>query len=178
MEARKVTLEGYQTFTESTDQSPMTPWYYGLGAAGEAGEVAEKILVWKPFPDPDALSYELGDVLWYVSRLARTVCGLSLHELLDVSPPVRATDPLWLAVRLTAYTGLVSDRIKKAYRRNSQNPLDASALAQSLAGALATIKTIAEQLCDLTLEDIAARNIQKLEDRRARGVITAAGDYR
>lgn len=54
--------------------------YLGLGIVGEAGEVAEKIkkvmrndkgvLTDKK---KDALKHELGDVLWYLSQLARVL---------------------------------------------------------------------------------------------------------
>lgn len=49
--------------------------YLALGLTGEAGEVAEKI---KKFYrdgslDRDALSKELGDVLWYLSQLSKTI---------------------------------------------------------------------------------------------------------
>ena len=61
--------------------------YPALGLCGEAGEVAEKVK--KTLRDDggvlsddrrDALSRELGDVLWYLSQLA-TEAGLELEEL-------------------------------------------------------------------------------------------------
>jgi NTP pyrophosphatase (non-canonical NTP hydrolase) len=61
--------------------------YPALGLCGEAGEVAEKVK--KTIRDDDgvlsderreALSRELGDVLWYLSQLA-TEAGLDLQEI-------------------------------------------------------------------------------------------------
>jgi NTP pyrophosphatase (non-canonical NTP hydrolase) len=61
--------------------------YPALGLCGEAGEVAEKVK--KTLRDDggvlsderrEALSRELGDVLWYLSQLA-TEAGLDLEEI-------------------------------------------------------------------------------------------------
>ena len=72
-------------------------WYYGLGTAGEAGEVADKIkklyrdgkiyenesgdeVYAYSGEDRDALAKELGDVLWYVAAVARML-DVSLSEV-------------------------------------------------------------------------------------------------
>lgn len=56
---------------------------YGLGLTGEAGEVVE-IIKKSQFHGHDIdlteMEKELGDVLWYVSQIAR-VSGLSLEEI-------------------------------------------------------------------------------------------------
>lgn len=63
--------------------------YLALGLTSEAGEVAGKYkkvlrdqdgLITEN--DLDALSLELGDVLWYVSQLA-TELGLCLHDIAE-----------------------------------------------------------------------------------------------
>ncbi len=78
--------------------------YPALGLCGEAGEVAEKVK--KTIRDDagvlsderrDALSRELGDVLWYLSQLA-TEAGLDLEETLDFEP--RAASEAKLTVKL------------------------------------------------------------------------------
>lgn len=56
---------------------------YGLGIAGEAGEVADlikKSVFHGHNIDKAEIKKELGDVLWYVSQLAR-LAGLSLEEV-------------------------------------------------------------------------------------------------
>lgn len=63
-------------------------WYYALGLAGEAGETVDKLKkVYRDrggeFSDDDrkALGLELGDVLWYLTRLADRL-GLTLEEVM------------------------------------------------------------------------------------------------
>lgn len=73
----------------STDRYPneCKPWVYALGLTGEAGELADKIK--KVYRDDsgvlnqekrEAIAKELGDVLWYVTRLGATL-GFSLEEI-------------------------------------------------------------------------------------------------
>lgn len=56
---------------------------YGLGIAGEAGEVAElvKKAVFHGHDIPkEKIKKELGDVLWYLSNIAR-LAGMTLEEV-------------------------------------------------------------------------------------------------
>ena len=60
---------------------------YGLGLTGEAGEVAEKIK--KLYRDdtwhgPAAICKELGDVVWYATRIAEK-CGFTLQDVMDAN---------------------------------------------------------------------------------------------
>jgi NTP pyrophosphatase (non-canonical NTP hydrolase) len=75
-----VDLQAYQAETAKTARYPdvgANPVYPTLGLCGEAGEVAEKVK--KVLRDQGgrfnadtraALALELGDVLWYLARLA------------------------------------------------------------------------------------------------------------
>ena len=86
----KITFDEYQSKTVETAIYPKIGHhviYPTLGLADEAGEVAGKIK--KIFRDNDghfdddrvnAISKELGDVLWYLSQVA-TELGLSLGEI-------------------------------------------------------------------------------------------------
>ena len=69
-----------RTATIGDDQKTFQLYDLGLGIAGEAGEVAEKLK--KSIRDDGgtiteerrhALKHELGDVLWYLSQLARVL---------------------------------------------------------------------------------------------------------
>lgn len=92
-----MTLNDYQNRARAFDkyQSDDIPVCYALGLGGETGEVLEKIK--KIYRDKDgyydldaklAIAYELGDVLWYLSRLASNIdwdfdkiAELNLHKL-------------------------------------------------------------------------------------------------
>lgn len=59
--------------------------YLGLGLASEAGEVAglvKKEIRDSPEYDPEKWKGELGDVVWYLTRLC-TFFGFTLQELMD-----------------------------------------------------------------------------------------------
>src|SRR5262245_23759883 len=83
-------LSDYQERSRATAVYPQAGdnlLYPTLGLCGEAGEVAEKIK--KMIRDDegvlsgerrDALSKELGDVLWYVAQIA-TEAGLDLDDI-------------------------------------------------------------------------------------------------
>jgi len=87
-------FDEYQMFTASTaryprkgDGSVQDLMYPVLGLLGEAGEVAEKIK--KLLRDKEgaidaddrrAIAREIGDVLWYISRLSREL-GVPLDEI-------------------------------------------------------------------------------------------------
>ena len=82
-------LSEYQQISRRTAEYPRGAWlaYPALGLAGEAGEVAEHAK--KAIRDDggsvsderkDAMSKELGDVLWYVAQLASEL-GLGLEEI-------------------------------------------------------------------------------------------------
>lgn len=88
-----LTLNEYQrqsmrTATAVNPHEDLDGWKYqlsgfGLGVAGEAGEVADilkKVLHHGHDMDPVAMKKELGDVLWYVQAIADRY-GLTLHEV-------------------------------------------------------------------------------------------------
>lgn len=92
-------IDAYQRWTRETSVypgcgsgSPAAVAYATLGLAGEAGEVAEKVKKWLRGDSPgtmdvvdsatsEKIRLELGDVLFYVARVA-TECGLTLSDVL------------------------------------------------------------------------------------------------
>lgn len=77
-------IADFAVYPEKGTGSKMELAYLALGLTGEAGEVSEKI---KKFIrdggvlDEASVIKELGDVLWYLTRLANTLC----HDLYDVA---------------------------------------------------------------------------------------------
>lgn len=74
----------YNDFVGTTAECPDTLPYYGLGLVGESGEVADKIKkFWRNQGIIDgkeltteqliSLIYELGDVLWYITAIAKNI---------------------------------------------------------------------------------------------------------
>ena len=92
----EMSLDEYQSEATEFAFYNMTLMYPVLGLNGEAGEVAEKlkklirdndldftqddITKQMEFRDKEALAYELGDVLWYLSNAANDL-GYSLEEI-------------------------------------------------------------------------------------------------
>ncbi len=72
--------DGKESFSEA--------WYYALGIAGESGEVVDKIK--KYYRDGFSASFntelakELGDVLWYLTRLANRQ-GYNLDDIMNMN---------------------------------------------------------------------------------------------
>lgn len=61
---------------------------WALGLTGEAGEVANKVKKQVLYADAkvtdDQIADELGDVLWYLTALAKE-CGYSLQEIAEMN---------------------------------------------------------------------------------------------
>ncbi len=80
-------MNDYQKFTETTAQYPKEQaiFYLSLGLAGEAGELANKIKKiirgdYDISQIKNDLIDELGDVLWYIARLADEL-DITLEEV-------------------------------------------------------------------------------------------------
>lgn len=89
----KITFDEYSARAAKTDRYPneCKPWVYALGLAGESGETLDKIKkiyrdksgVFK-VEDRREIAKELGDVLWYVTRLGATL-GFSIEEIAQMN---------------------------------------------------------------------------------------------
>lgn len=77
-----MTFNEYEKTLSKFDVSNGELWYYGLGLAGEAGEATDKIKKWyrDNNRDTQGLVAELGDTLWYLTRLASKL-GVSLESV-------------------------------------------------------------------------------------------------
>lgn len=81
-----MTFNSYQNFTRTTAFYPQESaiGYCALGLAGEAGEVANNVkkIVRDKVDKTAAIVDELGDVLWYIARLADEL-GVDLSDVVD-----------------------------------------------------------------------------------------------
>jgi NTP pyrophosphatase (non-canonical NTP hydrolase) len=171
--------------------------YPALDLAGEAGEVCEKIK--KALRDhggkidQDVLAKELGDVLWYLAAMAsdleRTLGdtnitnGLSMSEFQEISTEqYEIITPVRMAFALSVYVSSVSHRIARSWIDGDGSVIPSETAKQEIFGlhvqrVLEGIAIMAHSL-NLSLEDIARANLDKLADRAKRGVIGGEGDER
>lgn len=86
---------------------------------------------------------------------------------------------LYSSNSLAGEVGEFANKVKKLFRdkHGEISAEDVNALGNELGDALSYIADIADTL-GLTLEQIAQMNIDKLNDRVARGVVRGSGDYR
>ena len=93
MNGKELQFNEYCKAAATTDRYPneCKPWVYALGLTGEAGELADKIK--KVYRDKggvfkqeerEAIAKELGDVLWYLTRLGATL-GFSLEQIAEMN---------------------------------------------------------------------------------------------
>lgn len=80
------------------------------------------------------------------------------------------------ALGLVNEAGEVAGKIKKVLRGDKEY-LDTDAIAAELGDVLWYLSQIATY-CTLNLEDVAIKNIEKLEGRAQRGTIKGSGDVR
>lgn len=73
-------------YPEAGTGSNLELYYLAMGLTSEAGEVAGKVkkLLRDGTYDPGGLAYELGDVCWYVARMADAL-GYNLSHILEIN---------------------------------------------------------------------------------------------
>lgn len=73
-------------YPEAGTGSDMEIYYLALGVASETGEIAGKVkkYIRDGKLDPGAMAYELGDVAWYIARMADAM-GYKFEEILEIN---------------------------------------------------------------------------------------------
>lgn len=73
-------------YPEAGTGSDMEIFYLSLGLTSEAGEIAGKVkkYIRDGKLDPGAMAYELGDVMYYIARLAEAM-GYSLEDIMEIN---------------------------------------------------------------------------------------------
>src|SRR5262249_24249044 len=98
-------------------------------------------------------------------------------------PEDKKDDPhyalMYFCMGLAGETGEVIEKVKKVIRNHHGDiPEDKRALIKHEIGDVLWYLSQTARMCDITLDDAAAANIEKLADRAKRGVIKSEGDTR
>lgn len=88
-------------------------------------------------------------------------------------------DPVYFTLGLTGESGEIAEKIKKVLRNHDGDfsKLDLDDIKKELGDVLWYLAMLAKNF-GLSLDDVAVTNIDKLADRKARGVIKSTGDNR
>ncbi len=166
-------IEHYQSWTRNTAIYPAAGtgevaelMYLSLGLAGEVGELTQ--LQHREHPE---LIKELGDVAWYVARLA-TALNLSLAE----PQPVVSKEFNIECLNLAHLAGMVCNCVKKLYRDGENAQLRAK-IQPPLVEIAAQLATIANSV-NIPLDEVLQQNHDKLESRKSRDQLGGSGDHR
>lgn len=147
--------------------------YLALGLAGEASEALEKYSL-----GAGGLVGELGDVLWYASRLHREL-KLDPTEALAVLRVFAHDTRLDPATELVVTTGRAAEIVKKAIRDDGGVLTDARRDKLALAlGEVLSAWFAVHGVLKVSPEDTAQANLAKLRGRKARGTLSGSGDER
>lgn len=162
-------LNKYQTqaIALSVYPSKFEVAYTSLGLIDEIGE-----LLRVSTDDPDSLIAEMGDVCWYCAALANDL-GLSLQECWDNSYIQVMDNVEALFLNATRLCG----KAKKILRGDPDNKIKVNEIRGYIGDILRRLTFIIE-CYDSSLEEVCQRNLDKLFDRKNRGVLKGDGDKR
>lgn len=188
-------LNEYQTLARGTAlPTAETLNYLMPGLAGEAGEVAEFFYETEVLPerkDDKELLSELADVCWFIALIA-DIQGWSLEDIVldgafdsfeqyqnlaHIDAPSYSTD--LLLKELGMHVGDVQSAWAKSVRDNygSINPEKEKKIQLGLANTFWSVARIASNY-GVDVLDILQSNIDKLYDRKSRGVLGGSGNNR
>ena len=172
---KRMTMDKYQELAQRTSPDDGHDRIDNgiLGLIGETGELVDVYKKWQHQSGPNAklpaekFADELGDVLWYLAELASgmgcslsSIAGRDFSDLNERARKTRAEKTIRSVV-----TGLSSraNRLNRAIQM-SDNPGAAAQIRWILMGAARMAYSIG-----WTMEEVAARNIEKLKKRYPNG---------
>ena len=102
-----------------------------------------------------------------------------LGALRTASPRDKRNELLHLVLGLVGESGEVAEKFKKWVRDldSDESRIDRADIAKELGDVLWYVAGLADYL-DLSLDDIAVANLDKLASRQSRGVLSGSGDNR
>jgi len=123
---------------------------------------------------------EIGDCLWMVAMLARTIDTplQTVYGMIDLHATLDEAQTMAMSL-LNVWTKAVRDHAGDlhAYWHSKKHILDKHAWMASLSIILHALEGIATQN-NTSLPDVAQHNIDKLASRKDRGQLTGSGDHR
>jgi len=188
-------LTEYQKLARTTaiyTENPKNKILYPvLGIISESGEVCGKIK--KLIRDDEgemtkerksAIVKELGDCCWYLSSICSD-CGIDFSLIKEmISPSIRSLVKTFDIFRLSAYMSNniseVANILLKLYYDHGAEPVRLYKFRE-FNRYLSIVMTCLDEMaskCDTTIEDICELNMNKLLDRKQRGVLRGDGDNR
>lgn len=152
--------------------------YTIFGLLSEVGEMAE---AWvdntKSYPE---VSSETGDCYWYSAAIASTL-EVSLEDVVRFydGPPVTSKLVANLLPELMASSGNLAGLVKKAIRDDGGrfSPMRRAKAIQFLGRTVLVLDALALQL-GTNRWALMSDNLDKLADRKVRGVLGGSGDHR
>lgn len=175
-----LSLAKYPHADEKTLESTLYPVF---GLVGESTESLEKF---GAEASGEELVKELGDVLWYVTRVSAE-SGSSLTEIIGRAKPTKMQDSetpeSTLFINMVASSGRCAEHLKKALR-DDHDEYDVPLNETRAEKVHAELVTVVENLSsialrhDSSISEIAEKNVAKLQDRDKRGMIHGDGDNR
>jgi NTP pyrophosphatase (non-canonical NTP hydrolase) len=172
---QNMNLKEYQKRALETAKFPREQalTYCTLGLCGEIAELLE-VCISHRAPDIENEKAELGGCAWYCAVLAH-FAGMELKE--NASDYPLPDWPESYASGMAMHAGLIANKVKKVMRDGT--PVDPVFLATNLG---AVIRFLHEYSVAIDraggLSDVLEKNVAKLADRAARGVIGGSGDNR
>jgi NTP pyrophosphatase (non-canonical NTP hydrolase) len=182
-------IDQYQTFTQETaiypggqdEPTPLALAYVGLGLCDELAELSvalsQSVSMHKSYGSlVSAMAKEIGDVYWYVARIAHhktvslgTLYAASLH----VEPAYEAsrTGAIEYAIQVG---GAIAGKIKKELRDGTDCR---QYVIENLPKLIRALCAIGDSI-DHPVLRIMRDNEEKLRDRKDRNVLQGSGDNR
>lgn len=186
-------LHEYQDIARSLDVYPKDYSMIGhaLGIIGECGEVTEKIKKllrdanWSMDQErKDSIAKELGDCCWYLANICcDTNFDLSMAyemQYASITQYIRGLMLPRLVFHMDRKANSIAQSLEIWYYKYDSRIAERDRFTEIIQDSTHIILCIEEiaRRCDFSLKDIYADNIEKLLDRKKRGVLRGSGDDR